>query len=242
MQNAKFHILLGCLIGLTLMSGCRRTSDDVWEDTKSGTRHISRGIKSFGGKCGDSRAVNDPSEFYCYDENGNLVPMSGGQDFVPISDQPMGDEVAMADFVARQPSQIPGDPGSNIPGIEAFRDPATIPELAGTFRNVHFDYNSYLVKGDDNAEILRNVSNYMNSHPNTYIFVEGHCDERGAEAFNLALGSRRANAVRNELLSNGVNPDNVFTISYGKERPLVMESHEEAWTKNRRAEFKVYQR
>lgn len=227
------------LLALALTASCTRSSDDVWDDAKSGSRHISRGIKSFGGKCGDSRSINDPSEFYCYDENGNLVPMNG-QDFVPIADQ--GNEVAMADFVARQPSQIPGDPGSSIPGIESFRDPATIPELAGTFRNVHFDYNSYLVKGDENSEIVRNVSNYLTSHPNTYIFVEGHCDERGAEAFNLALGSRRANAVRNDLLANGVNPDNVFTISYGKERPLVMESHDEAWGKNRRAEFKVYQR
>jgi peptidoglycan-associated lipoprotein len=242
MHLVKNGILVGCLALLGLTTGCQRTGGDCWEDAKTGSRHISRGVKSFGGKCGDSRSVQNASDFYCYDENGNLVPMPVGQDFVPISDQPMSDEVAMADFVARQPSQIPGDPGSSIPGIESFRDPATMPELAGTFRNISFEYNSYLIRGDDNSETIRKVSNYMNSHPNTYIFVEGHCDERGAEAFNLALGARRSNAVRNDLLANGVNPDNVFTISYGKERPLVMESHEEAWSKNRRAEFKVYQK
>lgn len=70
--------------------------------------------------------------------------------------------------------------------------------------------------------------------------MEGHCDERGPEAYNLALGSRRAHAVRNMLLQQGVHPDQVFTISYGKERPLVMEHHDEGWAQNRRAEFKIY--
>jgi peptidoglycan-associated lipoprotein len=98
------------------------------------------------------------------------------------------------------------------------------------------------VKGDDNLQTLQNVADYMRSQPNLYVFVEGHCDERGPEAFNLALGSRRSNAVRNLLINAGVSPDNVFTISYGKERPLVLEHHEEAWGKNRRAEFKVYKR
>ncbi len=243
MQLARYGLILGySLVVLATVTGCRRNTNEVWEDTKSGSRHISRGVKSFGGKCGDSRAVTNASDFYCVDEDGNVTRMPVGQDFVPISDQPMSDEVAMADFVSRQPSQIPGDPGSSIPGIESFRDPQTIPELAGIFRNISFDYNSYVIKGDDNAQTIRKASNYLSSHPNAYIFVEGHTDERGAEAYNLALGSRRANAVRNELLNNGVSPDNVFTISYGKERPLVMESHEEAWSANRRAEFKVYQK
>lgn len=82
----------------------------------------------------------------------------------------------------------------------------------------------------------------MRSHPNTYVFVEGHCDERGPEAYNLSLGAKRGNAVRNLLINEGVDPDHIFTISYGKERPLVFEHHEEAWAQNRRAEFKVYNR
>ena len=114
--------------------------------------------------------------------------------FVPLADYQNPDDVAMGDFVAPQPRETPGDPGSSIPGIEAFRDPSMSPELARVFRSVHFDYNSNLVKGDDNLMILRDVTRYMQTHPNTYIFVEGHCDERGPEAFNLALGARRSNA------------------------------------------------
>ena len=140
-----------------------------------------------------------------------------------------------------QPKETPGDPGSSIPGIEAFRDPSTNPQLSGVFRNVYFEYNSHLVKGE-NADVVRRVADYMRGHPNTYVFVEGHCDERGPEAFNLSLGARRSNGVRSMLVADGVNPDHIFTISFGKERPLVMDHHEEAWSQNRRAEFKVYER
>lgn len=148
----------------------------------------------------------------------------------------------MADFVAPQPAQTPGECGSKIPGISAFKDPSMVPGMSKIFRNVYFEYNSNLIKGQQNVETVRGIARYMKQHPNLYVFVEGHCDERGPEAYNLALGSRRSNAVRNMLIQEGVSPDNIFTISYGKERPLVLENHEEAWSQNRRAEFKIYQR
>lgn len=243
-MNARATFTLITLFAVLIsFSGCRRSSNDIWEDTKTGSRHINRGVKSFGGKCGDSRAICNPADFQGPMDDVQWASNSSSnvsQDFVPLSDQPRSDEIAMAEYVSRQPTETPGDPGSSVPGIDSFRDPATLPEVSGIFRNISFDYNSYLVKGQSNFDTLRDISDYMRGHPNTYIFVEGHCDERGPEAFNLALGARRANAVRNELLQNGVNADNVFTISYGKERPLVMEQHEEAWSKNRRAEFKIY--
>lgn len=226
---------------LVLFAGCRRSSNDIWEDTKSGSRHINRGVKSFGGKCGDSRAVCNAADFQGADDT-SWMAASAPSDFVPLSGQSREDEIAMAEYVSKQPSETPGDPGSSVPGIDHFRDPATMPGLANIFRNISFEYNSYLVKGEANIETLRKVANYMKANPHTYLFVEGHCDERGPEAYNLALGARRANAVRNELLQDGVGADNVFTISYGKERPLVMEQHEEAYSKNRRAEFKIYQK
>ena len=234
------------VVTAALFCSCTRSSNDVWEDTKSGSRYINRGLKSFGGKGGDSRAICDPSDFQGGDGAYSDVQWSSNrvspQDFVPLSDQPAADQIAMAEFVSRQPSETPGDPGSSLPGIEHFSDPATIPGLAAVFKNISFEYNSYLIKGQSNFDTIRNVTHYLDSHPNTYVFVEGHCDQRGPEAYNLALGSHRANAVRNELLQNGVNPDHVFTISYGKERPLAMEQTEEAYSKNRRAEFKVYQK
>lgn len=236
-----FITLFTLLAAALMFSGCQRNSNEVWEDTKTAGRHVSRGVRSMGGKHGDSRAIASRDDFMPYQGGPGYVD-SPGSDFIPLSDSQNSDEVAMADYVAPQPRETPGDPGSSIPGIDSFRDPSTSPELARVFRIVHFEYNSPLVKGQENLEIVNDVGNYMKSHPNTYIFVEGHCDERGPEAFNLALGSRRSNAVRNMLISDGVNPDHIFTISYGKERPLVLEHHDEGWAQNRRAEFKVYQR
>ena len=220
-----------------LFSSCQRNRDQVWEDTKSASRHVNRGVNSLAGKHGDSRAVRCREDFYPVQDCYSTAPE---QEYIPIPDyQP--DPLVMADYVP-PPRETPGDPGSSLPGIDAFFDPATHPTLAYVFRPVYFDYNSSLVKDQQDLEILHGMADYMRSHPNTYVFVEGHCDERGPQAFNLALGSRRSNAVRNLLVADGVCPDHVFTISYGKERPAILEHHEEAWAKNRRAEFKIYAR
>lgn len=242
----SIKLLLGVnlvLAGMSIISGCCRTPCDVWDDTKSCSRHVSRGVRALGGKHGDSRLVCCKDDFVGWDEEqvyGSSAPQES--EYFAIPESKSSEDVAMGDFVARQPKETPGDPGSSVPGISAFRDPATMPKLAGIFINIHFEYNSNLVKGDQNLATIHNVAAYLRQNPKTYIFVEGHADERGPEAYNLALGSRRSNAVRNLLIQEGVNPDNIFTISYGKERPLVLESNEEAWSQNRRAEFKVYQR
>lgn len=225
-------ILTLALVGFVFTS-CQRSSDEVWDDTKSCSRHMARGIRSLGGKHGDSRAVECKEDFYTEDQgmdgtNGSFIPYEAeGYD---------------GQMTTTQSSEAPGESGSTIPGIEAFRDPSLDPRLASIFRNVWFEYNRALIKGQENENTIQQVAAYMNQHPNTYIFVEGHCDERGPETYNLALGARRANVVREALIQQGVNGDRIFTVSYGKERPLVRENHEEAWSKNRRAEFKIYQR
>ncbi len=240
MKLSTFTLLL--MTGLTFV-GCQRSSYDVWEDTKTGGRHVGRGFRSLGGKHGDSRAVSDRNEFYV-DEEGNYIQIPQEPDFIPLADAPQGgDEMGMTPLSStQQPRETPGDPGSSIPGIDAFKDPSTNPALAAIFQNVYFEYNSSLVKGQENLDRIHAIAEYMKKNPKTYLFVEGHTDERGAEAYNLALGARRSNTVRDMLVDQGVNHDNVFTISYGKERPLVMDHHEEGWSKNRRAEFKIYQR
>jgi peptidoglycan-associated lipoprotein len=245
MIYSKFSLYaLLLMAGLTAVA-CQRSSYDVWEDTKTCSRQVGRGFRSLGGKHGDSRAVYDPSEFYV-DEEGNYVPMPMNQqepEYIPLADSPQGNQMEMTHLSSTpQPRETPGDPGSSIPGIEAFKDPSTVPEFAQIFQNVYFEYNSSLVKGKENLDRVHTIADYMKSHPQIYLFVEGHCDERGPEAYNLALGSRRGNTVRDMLIEQGVNPNNVFTISYGKERPLVLEHHEEGWSKNRRAEFKIYRR
>lgn len=245
MKTTKLRVILSLVLMGSAFAACQRTSNDVWEDSRSGGRHLARGVKSFAGKNSSSRAIQDPDSFYVCDDNNvafTPAPQPMQNDFVPLADAPQQGSMGMNDVASRPPTETPGDPGSSIPGIDAFKDPATMPEFAKVFQNIYFDYNSFLIKGQENVDTLRAISNYMTAHPRIYVFVEGHTDERGPEAFNLSLGARRANAVRNELIQNGVHPDNIFTISYGKERPVVLDHHEEAWTKNRRAEFKIYQK
>ena len=81
---------------------------------------------------------------------------------------------------------------------------------------------------------LDRQAQWMRQYPSTQVVVEGHCDERGTREYNLALGERRANSVKEYLVSQGVDPNRVRTVSYGKERPAVAGSTEAAWAQNRR--------
>lgn len=98
---------------------------------------------------------------------------------------------------------------------------------------VHFGYNEYNVTDEDKG-ILQRQSTWLQRYPQVRVTVEGHCDERGTREYNLALGARRANAVKEYLVSLGVSAARLDTISYGKERPICTESDESCWAQNRR--------
>lgn len=253
MKTRKLFIFTTLLGAVCMLQSCSRTGNDVWEDTKSAGRHVKRGAKALGGKQGDSRQVRSRGDFDGIEDDvwypdgsvraDDYQDIYGGSpdgEFIAIDDP--SNELEMADMVSRPPRETPGEPGSSIPGIQAFRDPSTIPQLAGIFRPIYFEYNSSMVKGNQNLQVVHGIADFLRTHPNMYMFIEGHTDERGPTAYNLALGARRANAVRNLFISEGISPDRLFTISYGKERPVVLEPHEEGWSKNRRAEFKIYER
>jgi peptidoglycan-associated lipoprotein len=98
---------------------------------------------------------------------------------------------------------------------------------------VHFDYNKYEVLDADRSLLQRQAA-WLAKYPSVRVTIEGHCDERGTREYNLALGARRANAVKEYLVSLGVSSGRVETISYGKERPMCTESDESCWAQNRR--------
>jgi peptidoglycan-associated lipoprotein len=98
---------------------------------------------------------------------------------------------------------------------------------------VHFEYNKSDVR-DDDRPTLQHQAAWLQKYPQIRVSIEGHCDERGTREYNLALGARRANAVKEYLVSLGVSSARVDTISYGKERPMCTESDEDCWAKNRR--------
>lgn len=101
---------------------------------------------------------------------------------------------------------------------------------------VYFDFDRFDLRPDA-RETLRQNAELINQAPGVMILIEGHCDERGTQEYNLALGEKRALSVRQYLMNMGVSGDRLITISYGKERPADPRSNEEAWARNRRAEF-----
>lgn len=98
---------------------------------------------------------------------------------------------------------------------------------------VHFEYDRYQLR-DEDRNLLQRQAAWLQKYPQVRVTVEGHCDERGTREYNLALGARRANAVKEYLVSLGVSSGRVDTISYGKERPVCTQSSEDCWAQNRR--------
>ena len=105
-------------------------------------------------------------------------------------------------------------------------------------KDIHFDFDKYDIRPGD-AKTLDTNAGWLKSNPNHLVLIEGHCDERGTNEYNLALGERRAKSTMNYLVSQGVQASRITIISYGEERPLCTEHNEECWAKNRRAHFLV---
>ncbi len=105
-------------------------------------------------------------------------------------------------------------------------------------KDIHFDFDKYDILPED-AEILKENAALLSKYPRVKIQVEGHCDERGTNEYNLALGERRANAAKKYLVSLGISADRISSISYGEEKPLDTGHNEEAWAKNRRGHFVI---
>jgi peptidoglycan-associated lipoprotein len=103
-------------------------------------------------------------------------------------------------------------------------------------KDVFFDYDKYDLRDDARATLNEDARAFSERSGIRFV-IEGHCDERGSEKYNLALGDRRANATKQYLVGQGVGADRMDTISYGEERPFDQGHNEEAWAKNRRAHF-----
>ena len=110
-------------------------------------------------------------------------------------------------------------------------------EMAG-MEAVYFDFDQFTLSSEA-RQTLANNAKYLQANSGVQVVIEGHCDERGSDEYNLALGESRALAAKNYLVSLGVNETRLSVISYGEEKPAVMGSDEDAWAQNRRAEFKA---
>jgi peptidoglycan-associated lipoprotein len=108
----------------------------------------------------------------------------------------------------------------------------------GGLVRIHFDFDQYVLTSTA-KQTLANNAQLLKDAPAVRVQIEGHCDERGSDEYNLALGEKRALATKNYLVSLGVDADRMSVISYGEELPLDPTQSEAAWAKNRRAEFKA---
>ncbi|UCE86181.1 MAG: peptidoglycan-associated lipoprotein Pal [Deltaproteobacteria bacterium] len=127
----------------------------------------------------------------------------------------------------------PGMSGRKIPGTD-------IPEPSAELGVVYFDFDKSEIRGDQRSTLKKNAKTITGSEW-VSVTVQGYCDERGSEEYNLALGERRANAVKRYLVDLGVPRAKLKTVSFGEEHPAVRGHDESAWRYNRRAEFAVNQ-
>ena len=123
--------------------------------------------------------------------------------------------------------------------LEQFKNTGTL-SGSGPLTDIHFGYNTYNIEPQDGS-ILKHNASWLQSNPRTRVQVEGHCDERGSEEYNIALGAKRAQAAKDYLETLGVEGRRISTISYGKELPLCTDHDESCWQQNRRDHFVVQQ-
>jgi peptidoglycan-associated lipoprotein len=134
----------------------------------------------------------------------------------------------------------------NVPAAGAATEPGgrnanvSSSNLANDLKPIYFDYDKAEIRSDQMSVLQGNVS-VLKMNPNARITVEGHTDERGSEEYNLALGDRRAIAVKEYLLAQGIPANRIMTVSYGEEMPVCRQETEECFGMNRRAAFKVNQ-
>jgi peptidoglycan-associated lipoprotein len=116
---------------------------------------------------------------------------------------------------------------------------ATLAVVPPALEPIHFDFNAAQITPSAQL-VLQNVSVVMKEHPDWTMSLEGHCDERGTDAYNVSLGEKRASAAKSYLVSLGIDGERCETVSYGETRPIAFGSGEDAWSKNRRAEFRLH--
>lgn len=150
-------------------------------------------------------------------------------DEMPVSEQVQSSDVASGEAAPG------GTPYASLSPGDSLTEQA---ENNGTLFAVHFDYDKYIIRDEDKPVLDKNAK-WLNLNSRVKVVIEGHADERGETEYNLALGDKRAKSVEKYLRSLGVSSNRLSTISYGEEKPVDPGHDETAWSKNRRAEFKI---
>ncbi len=138
--------------------------------------------------------------------------------------------------VARVTVNIP-PPAPERPPDRVITPPPSVDKLfSDNVKTIYFDYDKSEIRPDQ-IQILQSNATWLRQNPSVRFTIEGHCDERGSQEYNLALGDHRATAVKEYLVGQGVSESRINVISYGEERPVCREENEDCYQRNRRAEF-----
>ncbi|MBP1772819.1 MAG: peptidoglycan-associated lipoprotein [Holophagaceae bacterium] len=232
--------LVPAAIVLTLGSlACKppKTAEQIKAETQAA---FAEGVQAF--KDGKARETNP----YVNDKE-NAHKMQGwyeGWDKAK-ADKDAADKAA-ADKAAADKAAADAKAAADRAAAEEAARKAAEAEKAAAFKKaadaalvtIHFDYDKSEIKEKDRA-ILQGIADFMKAFPAAKVEIEGHCDERGTNEYNLALGNKRAAAALAYLKTLGVDEARFTTISYGKEKPLCTEAKEACWSQNRRGEFKL---
>lgn len=160
------------------------------------------------------------------------------EDFIALQESDLNPR--FADAVTPQAKSPPGTPGSGIPSLVHFQRGG---EGAFTlFQHIHFNTDDHIVRSSQDLQQIDKIVEYMKSHPDVHVAIDGHCDERASLSYNLSLGMRRANHVRNLIIKKGGNPNHLHAVSFGKEQPIDLRHNADAWSKNRRCEFRIWEK
>ncbi len=221
----KKIINLAFILSLFIFTSCER-SGSTWENVKTAGRYLHKGFDSLWGKDYESYLVQNEKDFIGPD----------GEDFIPLNESDLKGGF-ISDKAFAQPKDSFGEGG--MPGFSNFKTPTS---LSSIFKTVHFETDDHILRDKDDFITIQKIAGYLKKHPKVYLCIEGHCDERASAAYNMALGTRRANHIRVLLIKQGIDFNRIYTISYGKEKPLALGHNPQDWNMNRRGDFKIYEK
>jgi peptidoglycan-associated lipoprotein len=155
------------------------------------------------------------------------------------TEKPEASPTAAASPTPESKKQVTSSPSKSESSLDALqRGESTATPESSPLKEVYFDFDRSDLRPDARATLKANWE-WLKANPSAQVQIEGHCDERGTTEYNLALGSRRAQSVKDYLVTLGSTAERLSTISYGEELPVCKESNEECWQKNRRVRFVV---
>ncbi len=221
--------ILFLLIFSIFLTGCQRTSSEAWEDVKTAGRYVKKSVQAlFGFDVDESRQIVSYDDFNGPDHS----------DFIPLQDADLQKSAYIQDQMVEQPVKLPKAPAKKKGKFDHFVDASK--RYGDIFRTLHFSTDNHVITEKKDLISIDKIALFLKKHPKAHLLIEGHCDERASADYNIALGMRRAQHVRVLLTKKGVNPQQIYTVSYGKEKPLSLGGSNQDRQKNRRAHFKLF--